>query len=196
MLKKTITWNDIDGRSCTEDFYFNFTKFEVVELQVSRKGGFAESLEYLSQGDDKKEELAVIKEIILKAYGQRGSDSRQFVKIPEQAEAFSHTEAFSNLFMELFSNTDKANKFFAELLPEDMRAEAEAIRAQREAGYRPPTSDHQKKAEKPVEVVTTTPGVEIIQEHHPRMSLDSFQALAPADQKEYIEKGGLLDAAL
>lgn len=197
MHKQTITWIDMDDRSHTEAFYFNFTKFEIVELQVSRKGGFAESLEYLAKGDDKKEELAVIKEILLKAYGRRSEDSREFVKDPAHAEAFSHTEAFSNLFMELFTNPDKANAFFAQLMPADMRAEAEQLRTQREAGFRPPTSDYQKKQEAPKEI-QDQPNIEIIPapEHHPKMSLDSFNALAPEDQKRYIETGGLLDVAL
>lgn len=203
MIKKSISWNDIDGRPCTEDFHFNFTKAEIIELQVSRRGGFAESLEYLAKSDDKKEELAVIKEIILKAYGRRGTDSRQFVKDPADAEAFSHTEAYSNLFIELFTDADKANQFFRELLPEDMRAEADAEMAKRAGTYRPPTSDYLKKVEQPQEIRVADspvdqPAIEIIRhdEHHPRMSLPSFQALAPEDQKRYIETGGLLDAEL
>ena len=35
MLKKTITYNDYNGAERTEDFYFNLTEAEVVEMQYS-----------------------------------------------------------------------------------------------------------------------------------------------------------------
>ena len=34
MLKKTITFEDYNGNQVTEDYYFNFTKAEVVQLDL------------------------------------------------------------------------------------------------------------------------------------------------------------------
>ena len=39
MLKKTIQFQDFNGNSRTEDFYFNLTQAEVTELELSVDGG-------------------------------------------------------------------------------------------------------------------------------------------------------------
>ena len=40
MIKKTITYNDLNGVSRTEDFYFDMSKPEIVKMQASAKGGY------------------------------------------------------------------------------------------------------------------------------------------------------------
>lgn len=187
MIKKTISYPNAHGRMVTEDFHFNLTQFEAVELQVSHKGGFTETLEYLSKSGEKKEQLAVIKEVILAAYGEVTGVDRHFVKKPEFADAFSHTEAFSILFFELFGDANKAAEFFNELIP-----------AGTDTSQRPATQDHQKKQESSfqrVDIPIEQPGVEIIQ-HHPKMSPASFQAMAPEDAAQFIRNGGEIDPTL
>ena len=44
MLKKTITYKDYNGTERTEDFYFNLTKAEVMEMEMSTSGGLARTL--------------------------------------------------------------------------------------------------------------------------------------------------------
>lgn len=197
MIKKTITYTDHTGRSLTEDFYFNLTQFEAVQLQVSRAGGFSETLEFLSKSGNQKEQLAVIKEVLLAAYGEVTGVSRHFVKTPEFAEAFSHTEAFSTLFFELFSDAARCAAFFDALMPV-MSEQAY------QAGQRPATQDHQTKAQPDFKTVEIPLADEPQQnqpsdggvEHRPRMSPASFQALAPADAASFIRNGGEIDASL
>lgn len=45
MLKKTIDYTDYDGNKRTEDFYFNLTKAEVAEMELSTEGGLVKMLE-------------------------------------------------------------------------------------------------------------------------------------------------------
>ena len=52
MLKKTITYTDYNGMERTEDFYFNLTKAEVVEMQYSIGGGLKERLESIVNTKD------------------------------------------------------------------------------------------------------------------------------------------------
>lgn len=193
MIKKTITYPNAHGRLVTEDFHFNLTQFEAVELQVSRKGGFTETIEYLSKSGDKKEQLAVIKEVILASYGEVTGVDRHFVKKPEFADAFSHTEAFSILFFELFGDANKAAEFFNELMPAGSDATPQ----------RPATQDHQQKAQSTFQRVDipleSQSGVEIIRsehDHQPRMSPASFQAMAPEDGAKFIREGGIIDPSL
>ena len=44
MLKKTITYNDYNGVERTEDFYFNLSKAEILEMEMGTSGGLAENL--------------------------------------------------------------------------------------------------------------------------------------------------------
>lgn len=154
MLKKTVTYKDCDNISCTENFYFNLTEAEILELQVSRAGGYAESMQVLVDSKDPQLILSVIKEFVLSAYGERGEVSRKFSKKRDDTEAFSHTEAFSIIFMDLFKNADHAADFFNGLMPEGMMEAGKAEQAKQEMnkksdgiGRRPVPQDHQKKVE-------------------------------------------------
>ncbi len=47
-------------------------------------------------------------------------DGKRFVKSKEMAEAFSQTEAYSDLFMELSTNTDAAIEFAKGIMPAEL----------------------------------------------------------------------------
>ena len=61
----------------------------------------------------------------MKAYGEKSPDGKRFIKSPELSEAFSQTEAYSELFMELASDSDAASKFVNGIIPADMVKAAE-----------------------------------------------------------------------
>ena len=48
--------------------------------------------------------LMIFKDLILKAYGEKSADGRRFIKSKELSEAFSQTEAYSILYMNLIVN--------------------------------------------------------------------------------------------
>jgi hypothetical protein len=117
MLKKTISYTDYDDNKRTEDFYFNLTKAEATEMQLSVDGGLEKKLRKIIASADSKEILNIFKELILKAYGEKSSDGRRFIKSKELMEAFSQTEAYSELFMELATNADAAVAFVNGIIP-------------------------------------------------------------------------------
>lgn len=121
MLKKTITFTDYDGNERTEDFYFNLTKAELVELESSIHGGYLESMRRIISAQDNPTIMREFKQMILRSYGEKSSDGRRFVKSEELSKAFSETEAYSELFMEFFQNPDKAAAFFTGIIPADIR---------------------------------------------------------------------------
>ena len=41
MIKKTVTYTDYNGVERTENFYFNLSKAEVMEMEMSTAGGMA-----------------------------------------------------------------------------------------------------------------------------------------------------------
>lgn len=117
MLKKTITYVDYNGNERVEDFYFNLTKAEATEMELSVEGGLTKKLEDIVNSQNNKEIIALFKEIILKAYGEKSQDGKRFIKSEELSEAFSQTEAFSELFMELALDEKAAADFVNGILP-------------------------------------------------------------------------------
>lgn len=117
MLKKTITYTDYDGNERTEDFYFNLTKAECVELNYSEVGGIQKYIEALIREDDNKRIIALFKDLIFMSYGEKSPDGRRFIKSKELSEAFAQTEAYSNLFIELASDANAGADFVNGILP-------------------------------------------------------------------------------
>ena len=117
MLKKTITYEDFDGNKRTEDFYFNLSKAEIMEMELGVSGGMTQMLDRIIAEQDSEKIIKTFKEIILKAYGEKSPDGKRFIKSEELSTAFSQTEAFSQLFMELATDADAAAKFVNGIIP-------------------------------------------------------------------------------
>lgn len=117
MLKKTMTYIDFDGNERKEDFYFNLTKAEVTEMEMSTQGGLVKMLEKIVAEKDSKRIIEIFKELILKAYGEKSPDGRRFAKSQEIRDSFVQTEAYSQLFMELATNSEAAAAFVNGIVP-------------------------------------------------------------------------------
>lgn len=120
MLKKTIKYTDYDGNEREEDFYFNLSKAEVTEMELSKEGGMSEYIKKISAAQNAPELIKLFKEIITKSYGEKSLDGKRFIKNKELTEAFTQTEAYSELFVELASNADEAVKFINGIMPKNM----------------------------------------------------------------------------
>lgn len=117
MFKKTITYTDFDGNERTEDFYFNLTKAEVTEMELSAKGGLVKQLQKIVAEQDSKRIVEIFKDLILKAYGEKSPDGRRFVKNDEIRDSFSQSGAYSDLFMELATDAELASTFINGIVP-------------------------------------------------------------------------------
>ena len=120
MLKKTITYVDYNGTERTEDFYFNLTKAEIMEMEMSTTGGLAEMISRIVTAQDAPAIIKVFKDLVLKAYGIKSPDGKRFIKSDVIAAEFAQTEAYSILFMELATDADAASKFVNGIIPADM----------------------------------------------------------------------------
>ena len=90
-------------------------------MELSVDGGMSAMLEKIVESNNNKEILAMFKQIILKAYGEKSEDGKRFVKNEKLSEGFAQTEAFSELFVELALNEDKAAEFVKGILPGELR---------------------------------------------------------------------------
>ena len=120
MLKKSITYETYSGERITEDFYFNLTKAELVELEMGHKGGLSEALKKIVESEDGKAIISEFKNIILKSYGVKSEDGRHFVKNNQLRQEFESTEAYSVLFMELVTDAEAAAEFVRMVIPREV----------------------------------------------------------------------------
>lgn len=120
MLKKTITYTDYNGVQRTEDHYFNLSKAELTEMEVTTVGGFGEMLQSIVNAQDAPSLMKIFKDMILKSYGEKSPDGKRFIKSEELSTAFSQTEAYSELFMELMTSDGAAAAFVNGIVPKDI----------------------------------------------------------------------------
>ena len=123
MLKKTITYEDWNGTTRTEDFYFNLTRVEIVELEfnVVPGGSLSESISDLIKSNDMPTIISTIKKILLQSYGVKSTDGKRFIKNDEVREAFEQNPAFDILYMELATDADYAAEFIAGIIPSSVK---------------------------------------------------------------------------
>ncbi|WNN94552.1 hypothetical protein SEA_LEWANDO_49 [Arthrobacter phage Lewando] len=129
MIRKEITFEDLNGVTKTEAFWFNLNKRELLRLQFGVKGM---DFQAVLQGmiDDKEGEFIMdaVDDVILKSIGQRTEDGR-FVKDPEYINWFKSTEAFSELFTELCTDAENGAIFMNGLGPAGMQQSEAEVKA-------------------------------------------------------------------
>lgn len=141
MIKKTISYEDYNGTKRTEDHYFNLSKAELTEMQMSKKGGFDAYLTRIINSDNTPEIMAIFKDVIVKSYGVKSDDGKRFIKSEELVNEFLQSEAYSELLMELITDAKAAGDFINGLMPKSLVEEIEknggVDKMIEEAGIRP-----------------------------------------------------------
>ena len=138
MYKKIIKYQDFNGVDREEPFYFNLSKAELMEMELSTQAGVEEMIKMLIATKDNAKIVQIFKELILKSYGIKSEDGTRFIKTQELREAFEQSNAYSEFFIELISNTDEQVRFINSVIsgvnmPE--MNEADAIAKLKEMGY-------------------------------------------------------------
>jgi hypothetical protein len=123
MLKKTITFEDLDGNQTTKDFYFNLSKAELLEMKMTN--GLEEYLRSVVTSSDGSVVMAAFKDLIGRAVGER-TESGRFIKSPEITADFLSSDAYSELLMSLVSDDNNSIDFFNGIVPKDLAAAVQA----------------------------------------------------------------------
>lgn len=126
MLKKIITYTDYNGVERTEPFYFNLSKAELMEMELGVIGGMTEMLDKIIAAKDAPSLMKTFKEMIMKAYGVKSDDGKRLIKSEELSIAFTQTEAYSVLFMELITDDKAAADFVNGIIPNEIQTEVAA----------------------------------------------------------------------
>lgn len=120
MLKKTVTYEDpFTEQTVSEELYFNLTKAEIVEMEMSVDGGLKEHLEGVARAENGQQIMNEMKGIILKAYGKRLPNGA-FIKNEQVREEFESSEAYSTMFMEMVTEADAAVEFVNGIMPKGL----------------------------------------------------------------------------
>lgn len=127
MFKKTVTYEDYNGETRTEDFYFNLTKVECMELEYGYSndgdGTLSGAIQILINAKDMGTVIQTIKHVVLLSYGVKSPDGKRFIKNSEIREAFEQSPAFEQIYWELVTDADKSAEFISGIVPSDVRNE-------------------------------------------------------------------------
>ena len=121
MLKKIITYTDYNNVERTEPFYFNLSKAELMEMELGVTGGMTEMLDKIIAAKDAPSLMKTFKEMIMKSYGIKSDDGKRLIKSEELSIAFTQTEAYSVLFMELITDDKAAADFVNGIIPNEIK---------------------------------------------------------------------------
>lgn len=120
MYKYTATYQDWNGKTRTEDFYFNFTQAEAIEMEMSKQGGLSATLQRIKDSEDLPTLITLFKDFVLKAYGKKSDDGRRFMKSEEISREFAETPVYSELFMRMAQDSAFAAEFMNAVAPANL----------------------------------------------------------------------------
>ena len=133
MVVKKIKYTDFNGVEREEEFMFNLTEAEITEMELTTDGGLTDSIKKIVSAQNTPEIIKTFKMLLLKSYGEKSADGRRFIKSEELTEAFTQTNAYSQLFMKLATDDKAAIAFINGIIPESMRERV----AEDNSGFKP-----------------------------------------------------------
>ena len=139
MFKYECKYTDYNGQDRTEQLYFNLSKAELMEMELSTQAGVEEMIRMMIATNDNAKIVQTFKDLILKSYGIKSEDGRRFIKSQELREAFEQSEAYSEFFMAMLANEDGLQTRFINGVINGTNVptmdEKEAIAKLKELGY-------------------------------------------------------------
>ena len=127
MLKKTITYEDYLGTVRTEDLYFNLSKTELSDMQMSVDGGYNNLLDKMIRAKDNKEVYKNFVEIVLTAYGELSPDGKYHIKKDAEghrlADMWKQSPSYDALMDEICESEATIAEFCTGILPKNINKE-------------------------------------------------------------------------
>lgn len=140
MLAITRTYDDFNGNSRTEDFLFNLTEAEILNMELSENGGLSTIMKKLQSRQNIKEIIKIFKDLVGAAYGEKSADGRTFVKNEKIRAEFEATQAYADIYFELCTDAKKATAFINGIIPSKLRDKLAEL--EQENGVAVPASDN------------------------------------------------------
>jgi hypothetical protein len=124
MLKKTITYEDYLGTIRTEYLYFNLSKTELSDMQMSVDGGYKNMLDKMIKAKDNKEVYKTFVEIVLAAYGELSPDGKYHLKKDAEghrlADIWRQSPSYDALMDDICESEAKIAEFCKGIIPKNL----------------------------------------------------------------------------
>ena len=137
-----LKFNDLfTGEEKVEAHYFHLSKADLIELEVSRKGGLQEHIKSIITSEDGRAIIEEFKDLILRSYGRRSEDGKRFIKNEEIRQEFYNSEAYSTLFLQLCTDADAAAAFVNGIVPGDLLQNTDQLKLVGSEDETPPVAE-------------------------------------------------------
>lgn len=120
MLTKKIKFTNYFGDEVEQEFMFNLNETELTNMNLMENGGLPRLIEKIINTHDQPRLIEYFQKIIWESYGEISDDGMRFEKSYEKSLAFSQTDAYNRLYMELISNAEKAAEFINGIVPPEV----------------------------------------------------------------------------
>lgn len=127
MYKERIKYQDYNGTERDEDFYFDLSEAEVMEMDLITPGGLGQMLQNIVDSKDAAGMITEFKKILLKSYGEKSPDGKKFIKSKEATENFMYSPVYSMMFMKLATDDQYASTFINAIIPKPKNTTAPAM---------------------------------------------------------------------
>lgn len=117
MIKKTVTYEDYNGKTRTEEHLFDLSEAEVIDMEMESETSLSDQLKKLVKEEDQRGIYRFFKDLVRKSYGVKSADGRRFEKSQQLADEFVQTRAYVKIFTSLALNADEASAFVKGVLP-------------------------------------------------------------------------------
>jgi hypothetical protein len=141
MYVKKIKYTNYNGEERERRFYFNLSKAEVLNMELSTNGGYENYINRIVETRDQHELIRMFKELIKMSYGVKSDDGEMFIKNDKVFSEFEQSEAYSEFYMELVTNTESAIEFINGIMPQALMAEV-----QKDPQYKEKIDEYKKLA--------------------------------------------------
>lgn len=129
MYAKKIKYEDYNGNTREETFYFNLSKAELIDLEWRTPGGLENYMKNIISKMDGQALADTFKMLIEKSYGVKDPEGRRFIKNEQVLKNFTETEAYVELYVQLATDDKAAAEFVNGIFPKEA---VEAAKKQKE----------------------------------------------------------------
>ena len=121
MFRKDIAFKDYDGNQRKGEYYFNLNKAEII-MWMMQNGEYTLDKLIMRLGSERngRKIMEIVEDLIHRSYGRKSLDGVTFEKTEEAWQAFYHSEAYSELFVELVTDAKKCADFIRSIIPAEM----------------------------------------------------------------------------
>lgn len=161
MIKLPVNYTDFDDNAQSTVIHLHLSKRELLDLNIEDKQSRFEVLQKIfEQGEigskalanAVKEYVSIFEEIILLAYGIRSEDGQRFVKSDAIREDLPNTAWYGDWLFELAQDPERMASILQQLVPKDLRQQAQSELRKPTDYLAPQTSSESKRVESPEEM--------------------------------------------